>query len=47
MRKMLMKAIKKLETLTKTQRKMNEYLTTDRDKQIVNVVIDRIEKKAI
>lgn len=46
MGKMLMKAMKeKLEALTKTQRKVNEYLTTNRDKQAVNVVINRIEKK--
>ena len=33
------------EALIKTRNKMNEYLTTERDKQVVNSVITRIYNK--
>jgi hypothetical protein len=33
------------EALVRTQNKMNEYLTSERDKAVVNTVINRIEKK--
>ena len=32
------------DALVKTRNKMNEYLTSERDKAVVNAVIDRIEK---
>ena len=44
MGRMLLKNMKENpEALIKTQNKMNEYLTNDRDKEVVNAVIDRIK----
>ena len=34
------------DTLNRTRNKMNSYLVNDRDKKVVNSVIDRIEKNS-
>ena len=47
MGRMLLNAMKENpETLIRTRNKMNNYLVNDRDKKVVNSVIDRIEKNS-
>ena len=47
MGRMLLKNMKdNPEVTTKTRNKMNEYLINDRDRSVVNAVIDRIEKNS-